>query len=875
MTCQRCHTVRYCQKSCQAFDWKRKDGRSHRRICDDLRDVGEASGSASQPNGILIQDDKEVEEDAENLLVACCEGNLSNVKSLLESGVDPNHACQDHLPPLHGMCAIGNAEIVSALLSNSADPNFVAAGGQTALHMACQHGHISAAKALVLSDADVCAADNQGVTALHMACHNGDYEMVLELFSRLGPNIEVDKDGNTALDYAREAGHDSLANFVAEMNERRRGSDDDEDDAVKLLNACRKGNVSDITSLLVDGVDPNHACQDHEPPLFCIWEEGRVDVVSALLSNGAKPNLRDVSGGTFLHTACQKGDIAVAKALILWKADVFAANNAGLTVLHMACYYGHTTLSEFLIDHHVDLMRVVDTQGKTALDYARNRGHDDIVKLIEAIIKAGVGIAIAGVGRESKAANKNEEEVTRSESASESSSAHAGSASGPKVDEADFGQNLPGSLDVEGMAIPSEIKNADAPKVIVAALQSSGIEPGNRVEELELEVVALKQRLQQGQTELSDLRQMHVVTFGESQKVQQRWEEATEFLGEATAALTGSKKEVSELKSALVAKRDLFEQTEKQHTKQMQSALAEQEERLERVHRRRHQQDLQEQKSLQKVEANKALAEQKQKLEQRQEQRLKKARENSELALQTAIQRENAALALQTTIEQQQKKMQQEYQRKQQEELQHHQSMLRWQAEKAKKTLDEQKQKLKRQEQILKQTRAEAASALETARNLHENELDEAVDGFAAAAGRNRLEQGRATSRIQQLIEELQAAHTLIAELNAVSSPAVMSAAEQLPGLGDTELRDLEEAVRIEYTRRQQLTLEREKEEMRKTMRAELEQEHASQRECAICLDREIDTALNCGHQACFSCASELANCYNCRQPITTRTRLY
>jgi hypothetical protein len=44
MTCQRCHIARYCQKSCQAADWKRKDGRSYREVCGDLKGSGEASG---------------------------------------------------------------------------------------------------------------------------------------------------------------------------------------------------------------------------------------------------------------------------------------------------------------------------------------------------------------------------------------------------------------------------------------------------------------------------------------------------------------------------------------------------------------------------------------------------------------------------------------------------------------------------------------------------------------------------------------------------------------------------------------------------------------------------------------------------------------
>jgi hypothetical protein len=134
-------------------------------------------------------------------------------------------------------------------------------------------------------------------------------------------------------------------------------------------------------------------------------------------------------------------------------------------------------------------------------------------------------------------------------------------------------------------------------------------------------------------------------------------------------------------------------------------------------------------------------------------------------------------------------------------------------------------------------------------------------------------------------------------EHKAANSIAVVSAAEQLPGLGDAELSELEEAFRDELKRHQQLalelasvlTLEREREEMRKTMRTELERERAElereraelerEREeavqCAICLDREKDPALNCGHRACEICARELANCHICRKPITTWTRHY
>jgi hypothetical protein len=361
----------------------------------------------------------------------------------------------------------------------------------------------------------------------------------------------------------------------------------------------------------------------------------------------------------------------------------------------------------------------------------------------------------------------------------------------------------------EGTADCSVFEMVETPIVTAAAQASSGMVPADRGE---LEVVALKQRLQQGQSEFLHLRQTNIVTLAELQKGRRHWEEAT-------VALRISQQQVSELKSLLDAKQLVLEQGEKLY-QEAHLALAERQSRLQQEGRKR-QQDFQQNQILRKEEAETA------------ERRLQKA-------------------------------------------------------------LVGQKQKLEqKQEQRLKQTRADAAGALETARRLHQKELMELqtvlkrqqqIEQAVVA----RREQGKDV-QIIELRKELKAAHTLEAELNAANSLAAVSAAEQLPGLGDAELRELEEAVRKEYMRRQQLTLEREREElqrereeMRKTMMAELERERALQREereeaiqCAICLDRDKDTALNCGHQACAQCAIGLANCHICRGPITTRTRLY
>ena len=46
-------------------------------------------------------------------------------------------------------------------------------------------------------------------------------------------------------------------------------------------------------------------------------------------------------------------------------------------------------------------------------------------------------------------------------------------------------------------------------------------------------------------------------------------------------------------------------------------------------------------------------------------------------------------------------------------------------------------------------------------------------------------------------------------------------------------------------------------------------------RECAICMDRQMDTAFNCGHQCCGDCAASIQTCHVCRAHVTNRIKLY
>jgi len=67
-------------------------------------------------------------------------------------------------------------------------------------------------------------------------------------------------------------------------------------------------------------------------------------------------------------------------------ADVNIPDKLGYTPLMKAAYYGNYDIVSGLVNHDADLTRV-DKDGKTALDFARERGHRKVSELLEVKIK--------------------------------------------------------------------------------------------------------------------------------------------------------------------------------------------------------------------------------------------------------------------------------------------------------------------------------------------------------------------------------------------------------------------------------------------------------------------------------------------------------
>jgi ankyrin repeat protein len=131
-------------------------------------------------------------------------------------------------------------------------------------------------------------------------------------------------------------------------------------------------------------LSPNMRHPDGYLPLTTAIRENRPEVLMYLLEQGADPNLPGEGDYTPLFWAARKGSIEVVNALIEKGADPHMVREQdGQSALHAACIHGRMDMVDALLAKGVDAT-LVDKYEKAPIDYAAEKGHDEIVlKLLE------------------------------------------------------------------------------------------------------------------------------------------------------------------------------------------------------------------------------------------------------------------------------------------------------------------------------------------------------------------------------------------------------------------------------------------------------------------------------------------------------------
>ena len=144
--------------------------------------------------------------------------------------------------------------------------------------------------------------------------------------------------------------------------------------AHKFFNACQLGLLEEVIAMLEDKNFNSKSFLDCN--LKNLKKKYHVDLMPV--------NIRDCYGRTGLHFASSLGHFEMVKFLVSKGANVNAKTNEGFSALMMACIDGHFTICKYLLWQNCDIYFQV--RSLTALDYAKIKGHEEIVGLFATII---------------------------------------------------------------------------------------------------------------------------------------------------------------------------------------------------------------------------------------------------------------------------------------------------------------------------------------------------------------------------------------------------------------------------------------------------------------------------------------------------------
>jgi uncharacterized protein len=247
--------------------------------------------------------------------------------------------------------------------------------GSTPLILAAYWAGPREVKDLLARGADPNAKNDSGVSALFPATDNLETtKLLVDAGAEVNARTEA---GDTALIVAaRRAGAVPVAAYLLEKGAEASAAT--QGGVTALHRAATSGDVQMLKLLLDRGAKVNVQRKDGRTPLGSAATWGHAGAVRYLLSKGANPNLGD-SG---LSRAVFQGNVEIVKALLEAGAEVKGSGGPE-PILVLACfsYDADPQIVKMLLERSAD-PAAKSQRGKTPLELARERGHEEIARLL-------------------------------------------------------------------------------------------------------------------------------------------------------------------------------------------------------------------------------------------------------------------------------------------------------------------------------------------------------------------------------------------------------------------------------------------------------------------------------------------------------------
>lgn len=224
-----------------------------------------------------------------------------------------------------------DAKSVAAMIQKGADVNAADADGRTPLMMAVAMNYADVARLLLDKGANINQTAPNGVTPLVAGVLNGHPEMVKLL---LDHGAKMDTGIGEAKDALTMATVGTIPKFAVTL---------------KGATTTNEERLATLKLLLDRGADANVKQPEGYNPLILIAEAGGPEAAVLFLDHGAKVDAARTGNITPLMTAAHNGNLEVARVLLKRGAN----------------------------------RQLKSDDGKTALDYAKEQKHPELVKLLE------------------------------------------------------------------------------------------------------------------------------------------------------------------------------------------------------------------------------------------------------------------------------------------------------------------------------------------------------------------------------------------------------------------------------------------------------------------------------------------------------------
>ena len=256
--------------------------------------------SSVQVNGVAVESDM-------LLVTAARASDVTEVRRLIEQGVDVNQAESDGATALHWASHQNDPEVVKLLLNAGAAVAAMNRYGVQPLSLAAENGNAVILELLLEAGADPNASLSEGETALMTAARTGDADSIrVLLVYGADPNARDSYRGQTALMWAAARNHAAAIHTLAELGADIHATTNTEAASpngprmfyasnptgfTALTFAARAGSIDALRVLLEAGANINDQLSDGQSALIVAVANANWTLANYMLDRGADPNL--------------------------------------------------------------------------------------------------------------------------------------------------------------------------------------------------------------------------------------------------------------------------------------------------------------------------------------------------------------------------------------------------------------------------------------------------------------------------------------------------------------------------------------------------------------------------------------------------------